>query len=123
MSRPPVATMRRKAQAYGGGDIRQVLPDAPRPGQPLKLDGRVAAHVALSASSEAPPGVARWPLQWIADRLIELNRVEGICLESVRQALKNRPQAVAAATVVHRADYRGVSLAYGRHPGPICSAL
>lgn len=93
VSRPTVATMRRKAQAYGGGDILKVLPDAPRPGQPIQLDSRVAAHVALSACSEAPPGVARWTLQLIADWLIELNLGEGICLESVRPALKKTPSS------------------------------
>jgi hypothetical protein len=93
VSRPTVATMRRKAQAHAGGNILAVLQDAPRPGQPVKLDSRVAAHVALIACSEAPTGAARWTLQLIADRLIELKLVERICLESVRQALKKMPSS------------------------------
>jgi transposase len=93
VSRPTVATMRRKAQGHAGGDILEVLQDAPRPGQPVKLDSRVAAHVALIACAQAPPGAARWTLQLIADRLIELKLVEGICLESVRQALKKAPSS------------------------------
>jgi transposase len=88
VSRPTVATMRRKAQEHGGGDILKMLVEAPRPGQPIKLDSRVAAQVALIACSEAPAGAARWPLQLIADRLIELKVVNEVCLESVRQALK-----------------------------------
>jgi putative transposase len=56
VSRPTVTTRRRKAQEHAGKDIREVLQDAPRPGQPVKLDSRVAAHVALIACSEAPPG-------------------------------------------------------------------
>jgi transposase len=98
VSRPTVTTMRRKAQEHAGGDIREVLQDAPRPGQPVKLDSRVAAHVALIACSEAPPGAARWTLQLIADRLVELNLVEGICLESVRQALKKTPSSRGCST-------------------------
>ena len=88
VSRPTVATMRRKVHAHAGGDILQLLAEAPRSGQPVKLDSRVAAHVAVIACSEAPAGAARWTLQLIADRLIELKIVEEVCLESVRQALK-----------------------------------
>jgi hypothetical protein len=93
VSRPTVVTIRRKAQAHEGKNLLAVLQDAPRPGQPVKVDSRVAAHVALIACSEAPPGSARWTLQLIADRLIEMNLVEGICLESVRQALKKTPSS------------------------------
>jgi transposase len=91
VSRPTVTTMRRKAYAHPRGDILQLLAEAPRPGQPIKLDSRVAAHVALIACSQAPVGAARWTLQLIADRLIELKVVEEVCLESVRQALKKMP--------------------------------
>jgi hypothetical protein len=38
-----------------------------------------------------PTGAARWTLQLIADRLVELKVVEAICLESVRKALKKMP--------------------------------
>jgi cytochrome P450 len=93
VSRPTVVTMRRKAHAHPGGDMLTVLVEAPRPGQPVKLDSRVAAHVALIACSEAPAGAARWTLQLIADRLIELKVVEEVCLESVRQALKKMPSS------------------------------
>jgi hypothetical protein len=48
----------------------------------------MAAPVAMIACCEAPTGAARWTLQLIADRLVELNVVDSICLERVRQALK-----------------------------------
>jgi len=88
VSRPTVASMRRKYQEQKGQQVLELLPDAARPGQPVKVDSRVAAHVALIACSAAPPGATRWTLQLIADRLVELNLVEAICRESVRQALK-----------------------------------
>jgi len=97
-SRPTVALMRRKYQEHTGGNILEVLQEAPRPGQPVKLDSRVAAHVALIACSEAPPGAARWTLQLIADRLVELNLVEAICLESVRQVLKKTRSSRGCST-------------------------
>jgi hypothetical protein len=59
VSRSTVVTMRRKARDHEGKNILAVLQDAPRPGQPVKVDSRVAAHVALIACSEAPPGTAR----------------------------------------------------------------
>jgi len=93
VSRPTVTTMRRKAHEHTGGNRLEVVQDAPRPGQPVKLDRRVAAHVALIACSEAPAGAARWTLQLIADRLVELSLGEKICLESVRQALKKTPSS------------------------------
>lgn len=98
VSRPTVASMRRKYQEQKGGKGLKLLQDAARPGQPVKLDSRVAAHVALIACSEAPPGAARWTLQLIADRLVELNLVEAICRESVRQALKKTPSSHGCST-------------------------
>jgi hypothetical protein len=56
VSRPTVASMRRKYQEQKGRQVLELLPDAARPGQPLKVDSRVAAHVALIACSAAPPG-------------------------------------------------------------------
>jgi transposase len=88
LSRQTVASMRRKYQEHRGANILDLLREAPRPGQPVKIDTRVAAHVALIACSEAPTGAARWTLQLIAERLVELKVVESICLESIRQALK-----------------------------------
>jgi transposase len=93
VSRPTVAKMRRKYQEQKGGKVLELLQEAARPGQPVRLDSRLAAHVALIACSEAPPGAARWTLELIADRLVELNLVEAICRESVRQALKKPPSS------------------------------
>src|SRR5215831_4595986 len=69
VSRPTVAKMRRKYQGQKGGKVLELLQEVPRPGQPRKLDSRLAAHVAGIACSDAPPGAARWTLELIADRL------------------------------------------------------
>lgn len=91
VSRGTVCSLRKKYTLRQGQHILELLQEAPRPGQPVKVDTRVAAHVALIACSEPPTGAARWTLQLIADRLIELNVVETLCLESVRKALKKMP--------------------------------
>lgn len=87
-SRPTVIAMRKR---YATGDFEalvEVLQDAPRQGRPLQVDSRVEARISLIACSEPPPGSARWTLQLIADRLVELKAVEAISHERVRQALK-----------------------------------
>jgi transposase len=93
VSRPTVAKMRRKYQEQKGGKVLELLQEAVRPGQPVKLDSRLAAHVAGIACSEAPSGAARWTLELIADRLVELNLVETISRESIRQVLKKTPSS------------------------------
>ena len=86
--RQTVYHVQKKYHGYTGTNILDLLQEKPRSGQPVKVDRRIAAHVAMIACSEAPMGSARWTLQLIADRLVELNVVDSICLESVRRALK-----------------------------------
>jgi hypothetical protein len=88
VSRPTVAKMRRKYQDHKGGKVVELLQEAARPGQPVKVDRRLTAHVAGIACSEAPAGRAHWTLELIADRLVELKLIDTISRESVRQALK-----------------------------------
>jgi len=38
--------------------------------------------------SEPPEGHARWSLRLLADRLVELEYVESVCHETVRQTLR-----------------------------------
>jgi predicted XRE-type DNA-binding protein len=93
VSRPTVAKMRRKYHDHQGGTVVELLQEAARPGQPVKVDSRLTAHVAGIACSEAPAGKAHWTLELIADRLVELKLVDTICRESVRQALKKMPSS------------------------------
>ena len=88
VSRPPVAKMRRKYQEHKDGKGVELWQEAARPGQPGKVDSRLTAHGAGSACSEAPSGAARWTLEWIADRLVDLNLGDTISRERVRQALQ-----------------------------------
>jgi putative transposase len=86
--RQTIYNVQKKYHEKKGKHILDLLQEKLRPGQPVKVDSRMAAHVAMIACSEAPTGAARWTLQLIADRLVELNVVDSICLESVRKALK-----------------------------------
>jgi hypothetical protein len=74
------------------------------PPRPPKLDGEGEARLVALACSKPPEGRARWTLQLLAERLVELQVVDSICLETVRQALKKkRAQALAQGHVVHSA--------------------
>ena len=66
-----------------------------------KLDGEGEARLISLACSDAPEGYARWTLHMLADQLIELNVVESISHECVRQVLKKHHKTLAEADVVH----------------------
>ena len=65
------------------------------------LDGEGEARLVSLACSEPPEGRARWTLQMLGDRLVELEVVESISKETVRQVLKKHHQTLAEAYVVH----------------------
>lgn len=91
LSPPTVSSMCKKYATQPYDDLIDLLPDAPRSGRPVAIDSRTEAHIALIACSEAPEGAARWTLHLIADRLVELQVVDSISHERVRQALKKTP--------------------------------
>lgn len=53
-----------------------------------RLDGEQEAYLIAIACSQAPEGQARWTLRLLAQRLVELEIVESISHETVRQTLK-----------------------------------
>jgi transposase len=55
-----------------------------------KLDGHKEAQLITLACSEPPDGCSRWSLRLLADTLVELEIVDSISHETVRQTLKKR---------------------------------
>jgi len=53
-----------------------------------KLDGRQEARLIALACSRPPAGKARWTLRMLADEMVELEVVDSLSHETVRQALK-----------------------------------
>ena len=70
----PIQALERKAQA--------------QPSHPAKIDGEIEARLITIACSQAPEGRKRWTLRLLAERLVELEIVDSISHEAVRQALK-----------------------------------
>lgn len=63
----------------------------PRPGRRVyarKLDGRQEARLIALACSKPPAGKARWTLRMLADEMVELEVIDSLSHETVRQALK-----------------------------------
>jgi transposase len=59
-----------------------------RPSRERKLDGAGEARLIALACSEPPRGRAAWTLRLLADQLVELEIVDTISTETVRQMLK-----------------------------------
>ena len=59
-----------------------------RPSKRRALDGRAEARLVALACSEPPAGRARWTLQLLADRLVELQVVGAVSADTVGRALK-----------------------------------
>jgi len=53
-----------------------------------KADGELEAHLVALCCSKPPAGFSKWSLRLLADKLVELNFVESISHETVRQVLK-----------------------------------
>jgi transposase len=53
-----------------------------------KVDGDLEARLIALSCSEAPEGFSRWSLRLLADKAVELEYVESISPETVRQVLK-----------------------------------
>jgi len=53
-----------------------------------KADGDFEAHLVALSCSAPPEGFARWSLRLLADRVVELNYIDSISHETVRQVFK-----------------------------------
>ena len=85
VSKATVYNIRRRYCTEG---LQAALKDKPRPGAPKKLDGRGEARFTAIACSDPPLGRQRWTLRLLADKLVELELVDGISPATVRSLLK-----------------------------------
>lgn len=53
-----------------------------------KVDGDFEAHLVALSCSEPPKGFARWSLRLLADKVIELDYIDIVSHETIRQVLK-----------------------------------
>lgn len=81
-------TIERTRQRFVLEGLEASLREKPRPGARAKLDSKGEAILETLAKSKPPKGQKRWTLQLLADRLVELNLVESISDETVRNVVK-----------------------------------
>jgi len=58
------------------------------PPVPAKITGEIEAHIIALACSEPPKGCARWTLNMLANKAVELAYVENLSFKSVQRILK-----------------------------------
>jgi transposase len=59
-----------------------------RPSRPRKLDGAAEARLIALACAPPPAGQADWTMRLLADKLVELEVIDTVSHETVRQVLK-----------------------------------
>ena len=59
-----------------------------------KVDGGTEAHLITIACSKPLKGFAKWSLRLLADKMVELNYVDSLSHETVRNVLKKRIKTV-----------------------------
>lgn len=83
-----VSTVHRTRQRCVEAGVAAALTERPRPGAKRLLDGKQEALIIATACTPAPTGHARWTMQLLADRVVEIEVVEAISDETVRRVLK-----------------------------------
>ncbi len=81
-------TIERIRKRFVTEGLEAALSEKPRPGKAPKLDGHQKATLLALACSDPPGGRAKWAMQMLADRLVELTELRSISDETVRVALK-----------------------------------
>jgi hypothetical protein len=81
------ATVERIRKRFVEGGVEAALTERPRPSGKPKLDGKPEARLVAWACSTPPDDRKQWPMQLLADKLIELKLVEAISDETVRRTL------------------------------------
>ena len=82
----PTSERVRRTLVLDGFDA--ALQRKPAPPRQRKLDGRQEAQLIALACSAVPDGRKRWTLQLLAKHVVELEDLDGLSPETVRQILK-----------------------------------
>lgn len=62
-----------------------------------KVDGDFEAHLIALSCSDPPEGFARWSLRLLADKVIELEYIDNVSHETIRQVLKKTRLSLGVA--------------------------
>lgn len=82
------ATVERIRRTYAEAGVKAAVNEKPRSGRPAEIDGEQRAKITALACSSAPEGYARWSLRLLAEQAVELEYLDAISYETVREILK-----------------------------------
>jgi hypothetical protein len=85
-----LSTIGRVRQRFVEESLETALVPRPAPPRPnkVKIQGDIEKQLITIACDDPPAGQCRWTLQLLADQLVQLDLVEEVSRETVRQALK-----------------------------------
>jgi transposase len=83
-------TVQRTRTKFTRNGMDSALYDAPRTGQPLKLNNKSEAYLIAIACSNPPKGRNRWTLELLQKRMIKDKKVKTISTVSIWSYLTNR---------------------------------
>ena len=83
-----LATVFNIRRRYSEEGLERAINEDARSGQPPKYKGKTAAKITAVACSAPPEGRSRWNLRLLADHVVELDIVESISHQSIRNILK-----------------------------------
>jgi transposase len=88
----------RKRLVEGGFEAALQRKKQVRPSRSIVLDGEKEARLIALACGKPSAGNARWTLRLLADKLVELQIVDRVSLETVRQSLKKTNCSLTGAS-------------------------
>jgi transposase len=84
-----VCTVERTRQAFVEESLEVALNGAKRPSRgPVKVTGKVEAHLIALACSTPPEGYSYWTLKLLANGVVQAEIIDSISTETVRKVLK-----------------------------------
>jgi hypothetical protein len=101
VSLPTIARVRERFVLEGLEEALKRHPNSnPRT---CKVDGQQEAYLIALTCSQPPAGHKRWTMRLLAAQMVDLDYIDTVSHETVRQVLKKRTQTLAEETVVHSA--------------------
>lgn len=85
-----ISTVERIRYRFSKGGIERALYDAPRSGQPEKLDTKTEAHLIAIACSDPPQGRTHWTLELLQKQIVKDKKVKTISTVAIWKHLRNR---------------------------------
>jgi transposase len=103
------STVKDVCNRFHEGGLDRALYDAPRSGQPSKLDDKAEAHLVALACSDAPDGRDHWTLELLRQQMIKDKKVKTISTVALWHRLKDRKiKPWREKNVVHPEGHAGV---------------